>query len=63
VYNVFHELNEYRNIMVNAGAEFVRISGSGPTLYAPVESEELGRRIVSNLEMAGYLVFLAETVN
>ncbi|MEI7555523.1 4-(cytidine 5'-diphospho)-2-C-methyl-D-erythritol kinase [Candidatus Chlorohelix sp.] len=62
VYDLFPEIDYYRNAMVNAGAEFVRVSGSGPTLYALVGSKEEGRNIVNTLEQAGYLVYLAETV-
>jgi 4-diphosphocytidyl-2-C-methyl-D-erythritol kinase len=63
VYDVFPAIDAHRAAMVEAGAEFVRVSGSGPTLYALVENEAEGRRIVANLEKDGYAVFLAETVN
>ncbi len=61
-YQRFPEMDSYRAAMVTAGADYVRVSGSGPTLYTFLEDKDEGREITQKLADAGYLVYLAETV-
>jgi 4-diphosphocytidyl-2-C-methyl-D-erythritol kinase len=62
VYRSFPPLDQYRQAIVEAGGHHVRISGSGPTLYTLVNSEEEGQIIQNKLLANGYNAFLAHTI-
>jgi 4-diphosphocytidyl-2-C-methyl-D-erythritol kinase len=58
-YERFPDLDQFRAAMVEAGADYVRISGSGPTLFTLIEDETIGEEILKQLhaqELAAYLV-------
>ena len=59
----FAGLDEYRQVFKEAGAPFVALAGSGPALYALVDSEEecrmLGDRLLGQ-GYEGYVAALAE---
>lgn len=61
-YEQFPQLDMYRHAMVSAGADYVRVSGSGPTLFTLLDAEEEGEEIVQNLQAEGLQAFLVETV-
>lgn len=63
VYERFFELDQYRQALVDAGAEHVRVSGSGPTLFSIVHDEAEARQIVAKLTDEGYVAFAVPTVN
>jgi len=62
VYLRFPQLDQFRQTLVEAGADHVWVSGSGPTLFTITESEAQGQEIVENLQQANYAAFLATTV-
>jgi 4-diphosphocytidyl-2-C-methyl-D-erythritol kinase len=62
VYERFPQMDQFRQALVEAGADHVWISGSGPTLFTVVEGEEEGDRILEALGAAGYTAFLTTTV-
>jgi 4-diphosphocytidyl-2-C-methyl-D-erythritol kinase len=48
--------------LLQAGATFARLSGSGPTLYAPFLSLSSAKRALEQLQASGYEVYLAHAV-
>jgi 4-diphosphocytidyl-2-C-methyl-D-erythritol kinase len=62
VYRSFPPLDGYRQAIVDAGGHHVRISGSGPTLYTLVNSEEEGQHILDKLLADDLTAFLAHTI-
>lgn len=61
-YERFPELEHFRRAMVEAGADYVRLSGSGPTLFTLLSRQDEAARIAQALQEAGLQVFLATTV-
>ena len=57
---VFPDLDEYRTALLKAGAAFVRLSGSGPTLFTLTDSREEGERILGRLKGNGHKAYLVE---
>ncbi|MBE3560231.1 MAG: 4-(cytidine 5'-diphospho)-2-C-methyl-D-erythritol kinase [Ktedonobacteraceae bacterium] len=51
-----------REAVLQAGASFVRLSGSGPTLFAPFADLERAARIQRHLHTQGYEVYLTHAV-
>jgi 4-diphosphocytidyl-2-C-methyl-D-erythritol kinase len=48
--------------LLQAGASIVRLSGSGPTLYAPFPDLSSARRALEQLQASGYEIYLAHAV-
>ena len=48
--------------LLNAGASLVRLSGSGPTLYAPFPNLSSATRAQEQLQASGYEIYLAHAV-
>jgi 4-diphosphocytidyl-2-C-methyl-D-erythritol kinase len=48
--------------LLQAGASLVRLSGSGPTLYAPFEHLSSATRALEQLQASGYELYLAHAV-
>lgn len=48
--------------LLQAGASFARLSGSGPTLYAPFSSLSSATRALEQLQSSGYEVYLTRAV-
>jgi 4-diphosphocytidyl-2-C-methyl-D-erythritol kinase len=48
--------------LLQAGASIVRLSGSGPTLYAPFPDLSSARRVQEQLQASGYEIYLAHAV-
>ncbi len=55
----FPGLADYRQAFLGAGAPFVRLSGSGPTLFTLTQGFEHGGRMGEALRRKGYTAFLA----
>src|SRR5579859_126380 len=49
--------------LLRAGASLARVSGSGPTLYAPFSSLSSATRALEQLQASGYEVYLARAVS
>lgn len=62
VYERFPQVDQFRQAFVDAGADHVWISGSGPTLFTIVESEEAGQVMVDKLEKDNYATMVASTI-
>jgi 4-diphosphocytidyl-2-C-methyl-D-erythritol kinase len=60
---VFPSLEEYRRALLEAGADTVHLTGSGPALYTLCDSEEEAVSLADNLRSAGYEPYVACTVN
>jgi 4-diphosphocytidyl-2-C-methyl-D-erythritol kinase len=52
-----------RDDLLNAGASFVRLSGSGPTLFAPFSELTCARRAQEQLQAQGYEVHLSRAIH
>lgn len=61
-YERFPELEHFRRVMVEAGADYVRLSGSGPTLFTLLSRQDEATQIAQDLQEAGFQAFLATTV-
>ncbi len=57
---VFPDLDEHRTALLKAGAAFVRMSGSGPTLFTLVDGREEGEGIQGRLKGKGYKSYLVK---
>lgn len=62
VYERFPEIDQFRQAMVEAGADHVWVSGSGPTLFTLVEDEATGQQLEVRLLQQGYAAMLVSTV-
>lgn len=62
VYERFSQLDYFRQAMVEAGADHVQVSGSGPTLYSMYEDEEEAQVIASRLQNKGLMAYAVNTV-
>jgi len=58
----FTGLGEYRRQFLKAGAQWVHLAGSGPTLFTLTEDKTKAERVYQNLKPAGLECYLAETV-
>ncbi|MBN9389458.1 MAG: 4-(cytidine 5'-diphospho)-2-C-methyl-D-erythritol kinase [Chloroflexi bacterium] len=61
VYERFPRLDYFRQAMVEAGADYVRVSGSGPTLYTLLTDEADAQDIAANLTENGFVAAVAPT--
>jgi 4-diphosphocytidyl-2-C-methyl-D-erythritol kinase len=59
VNNTCPNINQYRRKLITAGAPFVRLTGSGPTLYTLVKSHQEGEKILDHLAINKQSAFLA----
>ncbi len=59
--DAFPELDEYRDYFIQAGAADIHLAGSGPALFAPVESKGRADVICRNLSNRGFPVFPVST--
>lgn len=62
VYERFPRLDYFRQAMVEAGADYVRVSGSGPTIYTLLTDEADAQAIAANLTKAGLATAVVQTV-
>lgn len=61
-FDVFRGLAGYRDLMLRAGAENVHLAGSGPTLYAMLETKAEAEAILEKLKRVGVKSCLAKTL-
>ena len=59
----YPEVARARADLLQAGASLARLSGSGPTLYAPFSSLSGATRALEQLQASGYEVYLAHAVS
>jgi 4-diphosphocytidyl-2-C-methyl-D-erythritol kinase len=62
VYERFPRLDYFRQAMVEAGADYVRISGSGPTIYTLLNDEADAQAIAGQLNERGFITAVTPTV-
>ncbi len=62
VYERFPSMDNYRQAMVDTGAEHVRVSGSGPSIYTLLEHEDEAQAIVNRLIQQGFVAYALPTV-
>ncbi len=62
IYERFPQLDQFRQAMVDAGADHVQVSGSGPTLYTMFEYQEDAQILTERLTRAGYTAFAVSTI-
>jgi len=61
-YERFPQLDQFRGAMVEAGADYVRLSGSGPTLFTLLDDEMEASQIATKLQANGLQAFAVKTV-
>jgi 4-diphosphocytidyl-2-C-methyl-D-erythritol kinase len=61
-YRCFERIDRLRQQVVEAGADHVRLCGSGPSLYAIYAQEQPAQALVDRLQAEGLTVHLARTV-
>ena len=61
-YERFPQLDQFRVAMVEAGADYVRVSGSGPTLFTLLNDEDEANQIKDALHSQGLQAFAVQTV-
>lgn len=62
VYERFPRLDSFRQAMVEAGADYVRVSGSGPTIYTLLNEEADAQAIAGKLNQRGFTTVVVPTV-
>jgi 4-diphosphocytidyl-2-C-methyl-D-erythritol kinase len=63
VMETYPEVARARDDLLDAGAPFVRLSGSGPTLYAPFSELACARRVQELMQAQGYEVHLSRAIH
>jgi 4-diphosphocytidyl-2-C-methyl-D-erythritol kinase len=63
VLELYPEVAHARNAMLQAGAPFVRLSGSGSTLFAPFPNLQDAMRTQQRLQAQGYELYLTRAIN
>jgi len=63
VLELYPEVAEAREALLRAGAPCVRLSGSGPTLFAPFSLLDTATRVQQQLHAQGYEVYLTCTIH
>jgi 4-diphosphocytidyl-2-C-methyl-D-erythritol kinase len=61
-FDLFPPLAEYRHVMLEAGAGWVHLAGSGPALYTFAASKAGATTLAGTLTSAGYEAYAATTV-
>jgi 4-diphosphocytidyl-2-C-methyl-D-erythritol kinase len=61
-FSLFQPLEVYRNAMLDAGASWVHLTGSGPAMYTFSDSKQDAIAFAEKLRAAGYEVYVATTV-
>ncbi len=59
----YTEVVEAREAMLDAGAEYVRLSGSGPTLFTTFSTLAAAAQVQEQLQTRGYEVYLTRAIN
>src|SRR5205814_4672337 len=59
----YPEIAAAREALLKAGARFVRLSGSGPTLFAPFAELARAFQVQQQLQAQGYEVYLSRAIH
>jgi 4-diphosphocytidyl-2-C-methyl-D-erythritol kinase len=62
-FEVFRTLGDYRERFLAAGADWVHLAGSGPTLYTLIEDKQKAERLCESLTGQGLKCYLAQTLD
>jgi 4-diphosphocytidyl-2-C-methyl-D-erythritol kinase len=62
VLETYPEVAQARADLLQAGAPFVRLSGTGPTLFAPFSELACAQRVQEQLQTQGYEVYLSRAI-
>ena len=62
-FEVFRTLSDYRERFLTAGAGWVHLAGSGPTLYTLIEDRQKAERLCQSLTDQGLKCYLAQTLD
>lgn len=60
---LYPRVTEAREAMLHAGASLVRLSGSGPTLFAPFSQLDCAIKAQQSMQAQGYEVFLTRAIH
>jgi len=63
VLETYPEVALAREGLLQAGASFVRLSGTGPTLFAPFPDLTLAQKVQEQLHTQGYEVYLSRAIH
>jgi 4-diphosphocytidyl-2-C-methyl-D-erythritol kinase len=63
VLETYPEVALSRESLLQAGASIVRLSGSGPTLFAPFPDLTLAQKVQKQLQTQGYEVYLSRAIH
>jgi 4-diphosphocytidyl-2-C-methyl-D-erythritol kinase len=63
VLEMYQEVALAREAFLHAGASFVRLSGTGPTLFAPFPDLALAQKVQKQLQAQGYEVYLSRAIH
>jgi len=63
VLETYPEVALSREDLLRAGASFVRLSGTGPTLFAPFPDLTLAQKVQEKLQTVGYEVYLSRAIH
>src|SRR5258706_3323946 len=63
VLETYPEVARARDDLLKAGAPFVRLSGSGPTLFAPFSELACARMVQAQMQAQGYEVHLSRAIH
>ena len=63
VLETYPEVARARGDLLNAGAPFVRLSGSGPTLFAPFSELACARTVQAQMQAQGYEIHLSRAIH
>jgi 4-diphosphocytidyl-2-C-methyl-D-erythritol kinase len=62
-FEIFRTLSDYRDRFLAAGAEWVHLAGSGPTLYTLIEDRQQAERLCQSLTGQGLKCYLDQTLD
>lgn len=61
-FDVFPQLEEYRRVFLDAGADKVRLAGAGPALLCLIPGKQHGETLVDSLRGQGLEAYLTRTI-
>lgn len=59
----YPEIKKMKKELATHGIKYINISGSGPTVYGIIESQEEGKKIITRLREKGYFVQLVKPIS
>ena len=63
VLETYPEVALSREVLLCSGASFVRLSGTGPTLFAPFSDLTMAQKVQKQLQTQGYEVYLSRAIH